>query len=83
MPSLAELCEVYKNRAVINESLAKIYELGSDYADSSLGDYSSYYWSSSQSSDSNYYAWSVNFSVGFVGYNYKGTHLRVCCIAGF
>ena len=36
MPSLAELCEVYKNRAVINASLATIHGLNSSYADESL-----------------------------------------------
>ena len=82
MPSLAELCEVYKNRAAINESLAKIREQNSSYADSSLG--TSWYWSSSQDSNSNVYAWYVNFSDGYVGGNFKGSNsVRVCCLAGF
>ena len=81
MPSLAELCEVYKNRGAINESLAKIREQNSSYADSTLDD--SYYWSSSQ--DSNYfnYAWDVSFSDGFVGINAKSNNGRVCCLSGF
>ena len=37
MPSLAELCEVYKNRAAINASLEKIHGLDIAYADSNLG----------------------------------------------
>ena len=82
MPSLAELCEVYKNRDAINESLAKIHGLNNSYADSSL-DASSWYWSSSQVSYYNYYAWGVYFSDGYVDLNYKNYDLRVCCLAGF
>lgn len=82
MPSLAELCEVYKNRESINESLAKIREQNSSYADSSLG--TSWYWSSSQVSGYNDSAWYVNFSVGTVGNLYKNNNSRrVCCLAGF
>ena len=81
MPSLAELCEVYKNRAVINESLTKIRGLDSNYADESLG--TSWYWSSSQSSYLNNYAWYVVFSFGFVIYYSKSSSSRVCCLAGF
>ena len=81
MPSLAELCEVYKNRESINESLAKIREQNSSYADSSLG--TSWYWSSSQLSYINYYAWHVDFSDGFVDYYGKDYDYRVCCLAGF
>jgi len=82
MPSLAELCEVYKNRAVINESLTKIRGLDSNYADESLG--TSWYWSSSQrSGSSNALAWPVHFSDGDVGFNYKHFNIRVCCLAGF
>ena len=81
MPSLAELCEVYKNRAVINESLTKIRGLDSNYADESLG--TSWYWSSSQVSYSNDNAWFVNFSVGNVDDVYKYYDFRVCCLSGF
>ena len=82
MPSLAELCEVYKNRAVINASLTKIRGLDSNYADESLG--TSWYWSSSQYSFSNYGAWYVGFSGGYVGDDYKyDLNSRVCCLAGF
>ena len=81
MPSLAELCEVYKNRAVINESLTKIRGLDSNYADESLG--TSWSWSSSQCSDGDDGAWSVDFSGGYV-YSYgKGSNFRVCCLSGF
>ena len=81
MPSLAELCEVYKNRAVINESLTKIRGLDSNYADESLG--TSWYWSSSHYSYYNSYAWYVYFSGGFVDSNSKYNYARVCCLSGF
>ena len=82
MPSLAELCEVYKNRTEINASLAKIHGLtnGSGYADEKL--VNSYCWSSSQSSASNN-AWLVDFSGGYVVNYKKNSTSRVCCLAGF
>ena len=82
MPSLAELCEVYKNRTAIDTSLAKIHGLtnGSGYADEKL--VNSYCWSSSQnSSDRN--AWLVGFSDGTVVNYSKNSSSRVCCLAGF
>ena len=82
MPSLAELCEVYKNRDAINASLAKICDLGSDYAVSSL-DGDSRYWSSSQVSNNKDYAWDVYFSNGDMGNYLKDKYYRVCCLAGF
>ena len=83
MPSLAELCEVYRNCEAINASLAKIHGLenGGSYADSSLG--TSWFWSSSQYSDFNKYAWLVYFGSGNVGYDLKLDNSRVCCLAGF
>ena len=82
MPSLAELCEVYKNRTAINASLIKIRGLDSNYADESLG--TSWYWSSSQRSYGNSNAWVVSFSDGAVSNGYKDDNiLRVCCLAGF
>jgi len=82
MPSLAELCEVYKNKAAINASLAKISSLNSSYADASFG--TSWYWSSSQYSSTNNLAWGVVFSVGYVvNYNKDYYSGRVCCLAGF
>ena len=86
MPSLKELCDVYKNREAINASLAKIHALpsGDQYADSSLG--SSYYWSSSQYShgfDSKTSAWPVGFAGGYLVGQYKWAGYRVCCLAGF
>ena len=81
MPSLAELCEVYKNRTAINASLAKISSLNSSYADASL--YTLWYWSSSQTSSSNSGACYVDFSDGYVKGYYKDRDTLVCCLAGF
>ena len=81
MPSLAELCEVYKNRTAINASLAKISTLNSSYAAASLD--TSWYWSSSQISLYKNYAWYVNFSDGVVNDIYKFNNSCVCCVAGF
>ena len=83
MPSIAELCEVYKKRGVINASLKTIHDVsgGSEYADESLGQLM--YWSSSQDSYSNDCAWGVNFSDGYVVFYYKYTNFRVCCLSGF
>lgn len=81
MPSIAELCGVYKNREAINESLAKIHGLGNSYANSSLD--TSSFWSSSQNSNYNTLAWKVNFFSGNVNFDFKNTKGRVCCLAGF
>ena len=83
MPSLAELCGVYKNRTAINASLAKIHGLtnGSGYADEKL--VNSWYWSSSQDSYYNKDAWLVDFSDGNVFNPGKNNYVRVCCLAGF
>jgi len=80
MPSLAELCGVYKNREAINASLAKIHGHGNSYADSSLG--TSWFWSSSQYSSYDFYAWLVNFDNGYVYSYLKNDKARVCCLAG-
>ena len=84
MPSLAELCEVYKNSQEINASIAKIKSLpnGINYADSSLG--SSFFWSSSQDSKYSFSAWRVSFDYGSVsGQNLRYDINRVCCLTGF
>ena len=83
MPSLAELCEVYKNKDKINASLKTIHDAsgGSAYADESLGTNS--YWSSSQYSNFNDHAWRVNFDYGDVVSVYKSKSTRGCCLAGF
>ena len=84
MPSLAELCEVYKNRDAINASLKAIHDIlpdGSTYADESLVE--SYYWSSSQDSYFNSIAWYVYFGDGDVDLYNKSNFIRDCCLAGF
>ena len=65
MPSLAELCGVYKNRTAIDASLSKIHGLenGSGYADDKL--VNNKYWSSQVSYDN--FARLVGFSYGYVG----------------
>ena len=75
MPSIAELCELYKNKDILNASLSKCR--GTQFRN---GDY----WSSSQG-DSSYffYAWSLDFSDGFLGNNYKSNSVYVCCVRAF
>ena len=80
MPSLAELCGVYKNREAINASLAKIHGHGNSYADSSLG--TSWFWSSSQAAYNDNNAWGVYFDYGNVSGLSKYDDCRVCCLAG-
>ena len=81
MPSIAELCEVYKNKATVNASLAKINGLNSAYADANLG--TSHIWSSSQYSYYYSNAWSADFGIGYLGAEYKAQNYGVCCIAAF
>ena len=62
VPSIAELCEVYKNKDVIQTSLTKAggFTIGT-----------SYYWSSSQRASSYAYVYLVDFDDGRVLYNDK------------
>ena len=83
MPSVAELCEVYKNRGAIAASLKKINRLDSHYAETSISFDTSLYWSSSQKSYVNESAWRVNFYGGSMDYYSKSNKNRVCCIAVF
>ena len=81
MPSIAEFCEVYKNKEAVNASLSKINGLNSAYADADLGTDS--FWSSSQRSDSNDCAWRADFVIGYLSIDAKYGPYNVCCIAGF
>ncbi|MBC6720090.1 fibronectin type III domain-containing protein [Treponema sp. Marseille-Q4130] len=82
MPSIAELCQVYKNKEAVNESLLKISGSASSYADASLG--TGWYWSSSQYSYSDKDAWLADFGSGYLsGYYSKYGNNDVWCIAGF
>ena len=83
MPSIAELCELYKNRVAVNVSLAKINGLDGTYVDSNLG--GNYYWSSSQHYSDKNDARRADFSGGYL-YSYdtsKNKAYNVCCIAAF
>ena len=84
MPSLAELCEVYKNKEAINASLATIYGLanGTSYADRWCL-ITSYYFSSSSGSDFAFRVWRVDLSNGNVPSNSWSSDAFVCCIAVF
>ena len=82
MPSLAELCEIYKNREAINESFATINGLGSSYADSWI--YSEECWSSSQIDDYMGSVWIVYLYYGSIGNRSKGSSDIGCiCITAF
>ena len=83
MPSLKELCDVFKNSGAINASLQKIRKLDSSYTDGHL-DMMSLYWSSSQSSEVSKFAWIVGFvAAGAVDAQFKNRYGSVCCIAVF
>jgi len=81
LPSIAELCKIYKNREIINTSLKKIYELDNAAADNGLG--TGWYWSSSQTHDAISSAWYLNFSNGEIRKDGKSNQHNVCCIAAF
>lgn len=73
MPSIAELCELYKNKDILNTSLSKCGGTTFGYR---------YYWSSSQSSSS-YNAWVLDFGYGILHDNYKFAIDYVCCVRAF
>lgn len=79
LPSIAEMCEVYINRSVINASFAKIRNLNPTYADERLTD--AFYWSSSQYSEYAGSAWRVKFIDGTVDRDPKGVDSNGCCLA--
>ena len=83
MPSIAELCEVYKNRAVINASMKAIHDLpnGNTYTDEVFK--TDTYWSSSQDFYRSDDAYDVVFTYGTITSDHKFLDLRVCCIADF
>ena len=69
VPSLAELCEVYKNKEVIQTSLTKASGFTIGTSD---------YWSSSQYYADNYYfAYQVDFYDGYVYHYPKDNYFRV------
>ena len=73
LPSIAELCEVYKNKDVIQTSLT----IANGFI---FDDNGSRYWSSSQSTDYNFYVYQVGFLYGSVnvsGYKSNVDHVFV------
>lgn len=74
LPSIAELYQVYGNKTVIQEGLTAAggFTIGT-----------SYYWSSSQYSSSNYVAYSLSFYNGNVKYNYKYDKYDVLVLQAF
>ena len=84
MPSIAELCEIYRNKEKIDTSLKAIHDLpdGSTYADASLKLAS--YWSSSQEEHySGTYAWDIFLRTGNISKTEKFIDILTCAIADF
>lgn len=73
MPSIAELCELYKNKDILNASLAKCG--GTQFREG-------HYWSSSQDDDSGA-AWALDFSDGDLNFGSKYYDYYVCCVRAF
>lgn len=65
MPSIAELCDIYQNREAVNASLRHIYSLDESAAMNGLE--TNWYWSSSQASSEDDYAWFVHYFNGYAG----------------
>ena len=86
MPSLAELCEVYRNSEAINASLEKIRSLPNGSSYGNLSPVNPWFWSSSQYSDNtndNNKAGAVQFGNNdHVSELDKGSSLWVFCLAG-
>ena len=73
MPSLTELCYVYRNRDVLNKAIKALdgVELGICY------------WSSSQIAGSSIDAWQLDFANGGLYNDNKDDNLYVCCVRAF
>lgn len=65
MPSIEELCDIYQNREAVNDSLQHIYSLDEYAAMNGLE--TNWYWSSSQASSEDDYAWFVHYFNGYAG----------------
>lgn len=83
MPSIAELCYVYRCKDVVNEAFSKINSLpnGSNLSENAFNE--SYFWSSSQCSENYRWAWNVNFSNGMITNSQKSTYKSVLVIRTF
>ena len=82
MPSIAELCELYKNKDILNASLFKCRGSQFKFRDSD------YYWSSSLTSAYSSYAWLLGFSYASLSSTYYASSYRdiinyVCCVRAF
>ena len=80
MPSVAELCGIYRTREKIDASFKAIHDLpdGGTYADVSFK-------SESQLQDFNRdtYAWNVSFGTGYVTTDERYLDILTCAIADF
>ena len=65
LPSVSELCLIYKNRHAINDALRNLHRLDAALAMDGLG--TNWYWSSSQSPSRAEHAWFVHFVNGYAG----------------
>ena len=73
IPSLPELCYIYKNLGKLNSMLGelKASRLSADY------------WSSSQNADFDNEAWVLDMSTGSIKNKSKGSKALVCCVRPF
>ena len=76
MPSIKELCDLYKAKDAVNNSIEK-----TGGTQMSTG----YYWSSSQNASYTLSAWGVNFESGYINdyYNKTSTGSSVCAVRAF
>ena len=74
MPSIKELCELYKVKNTVNNSISKTS--GTQMVTSS-------YWSSSQYASYDIYAYQLDFSNGRCISTYKSTSFDVCAVRAF
>lgn len=82
MPSIAELCDIYKNRRAINDSLQHIYRLDEHAAMNGLE--TNWYWSASQAGSEDDYAWFVHYLNGYAGECPKNfTNVHVLAVRAF
>lgn len=82
LPSIAELCMIYENRAAVNASLEKICALDSAAAMNGMD--TNWYWSSSQAASQDDYAWFVHFFNGYAGECPKNfTNVDVLAVRAF
>ncbi|MBO4732647.1 MAG: DUF1566 domain-containing protein [Spirochaetaceae bacterium] len=74
MPSIKELCDLYKFKDTVNNSISKT---------SATQMVTSYYWSSSQYASYDNYACLLTFDSGYCIYSYKNDIFSVCAVRAF